>query len=241
MVIQCGNSSGHKIFISYKYADSNVLQFNDLDRIFRKQDTVRSYVDYLEDYLKNNSYHIYKGESDNEDLSELSEYTIRDKLFDRIYDSTLTIVMISPGMKEFCTNQKDQWIPQEISYSLREQSRTNSAGQKITSSTNAILAVVLPDRNGNYDYFVQQCTDCSKNCISYDFDWLFPIMKDNSHNRNTLEITFCEKNGEWVYCGEPSYIKYVLWDDFEKDPEKYISIAYDIRNHIRDYDIHVKL
>lgn len=240
MVIQCGNSSGHKIFVSYKYADSNVYQLNDLYNPFRKQDTVRTYVDYLEDYL-NNSYHIYKGESDNEDLSELSEDTIRDKLFTRIYDSTLTIVMISPGMKDDYKDQKDQWIPQEISYSLRNQSRKNSSGKTVTSSTNAMLAVVLPDYDGNYDYFVKQCTGCSKNCIDYNLDWLFPIMNDNSFNKKILDFTFCDEIDDIFYRGEPSYIKYVIWDDFEKDPEKYISIAYDIRNHIDDYNIHVQL
>ncbi len=241
MVIQCGNSSGHKIFISYKYADSNVFQFNDLDRMFRKQDTVRSYVDYLEDYLKNNSYHIYKGESDYEDLSELNEDTIRNKLYDRIYDSTLTIVMISPGMKDDYKDQKDQWIPREISYSLRKQSRKNSSGNSETSSPNAILAVVLPDYYGNYDYFVQQCTGCSKNCTYYDLDWLFPIIKDNSLNKKTPEYTFCDEIEDKLYRGEPGYIKYVLWEDFEEAPEEYISKAYEIRDHIDDYDIHVQL
>ena len=220
-----------------------MLQFNDLDRIFRKQDTVRSYVDYLEDYLKNNSYHIYKGESDNEDLSELIEDTIRDKLFDRIYDSTLTIVMISPGMKDDYIHQKYQWIPQEISYSLREQKRTNSAGQKITSRTNAILAVVLPDRNGNYDYFVNQCPFCQKNCKIYNYDWLFPIMKENTFNLKNAEWVPCKTMGYKLSAGSRyhSYILYALWDDFDKHKENYISIAYEIRDHKDEYDIHVQL
>ena len=143
---------GRKIFVSYKYADSDVKQFTNLNTWYRQEDTVRSYVDLLEVYFKSNSDHIYKGESDGEDLSQLSDSTIRDKLYDRIYDSTVTIVMLSPNMKESYQQQKYQWIPQEISYSLREQSRTNSKGQSVTSSTNAMLAVVLPDRSGSYSY-----------------------------------------------------------------------------------------
>ena len=91
---------GRKIFVSYKYADSNVRQFTNLNSLYRQADTARSYVDLLEDYFKRNSDHIYKGESDGEDLSQLSDSSIRDKLYDRIYDSTVTILMLSPNMKE---------------------------------------------------------------------------------------------------------------------------------------------
>ena len=101
---------GHKIFVSYKYSDNNVYQ---ISKNIYQHDTVRTYVDKLEQYIDNTD-NIYKGESDNEDLSRLSEDTIWGKLKDRIYDSTLTVVMISPNMKE---NKRDieQWIPWEIS------------------------------------------------------------------------------------------------------------------------------
>ncbi len=91
---------GRKVFISYKYGDSDVKQFSNLYSVFREPDTARSYVNKIQEYLETQSDHIYKGESDDEDLSYLSEQTIRDKLYDRIYDSTLTIVVISPNMKE---------------------------------------------------------------------------------------------------------------------------------------------
>ena len=52
---------GKKIFVSYKYADSNVKNLN-----YYSNFTVRSYVDYLEGLLGRNN--IYKGEHDGEDL-----------------------------------------------------------------------------------------------------------------------------------------------------------------------------
>ena len=113
---------GHKIFVSYKYADDNVKK---ISNDWWVTDTVRTYVDKLEEYIADTSEHIYKGEKDGEDLSELSEDTIWSKLKDRIYDSTLTIIMISPGMKELYVADKDQWIPWEISYYLKEVSRKN--------------------------------------------------------------------------------------------------------------------
>ena len=231
---------GRKIFVSYKYADSNVKQLTNQGYYYSSHDTVRTYVDVLEDYLKNKSDHVYKGESDGEDLSRLSESTIRDKLYDRIYDSTLTIVMISPGMKEQ-KEQKYQWIPQEISYSLREQSRINSSGQRITSSTNAMLAIVLPDKSGSYDYFINKCSLCSEHCTIQKTDWLFPIMRDNSFNNNKSVKKSCSMRCSTVYSGEASYITYVRWDDFWEEPESYILKAYYIREHKNDYEIHVQL
>lgn len=95
--------------------------------------------------MKNKTEHIYKGESDGEDLSQLSDDTIWEKLKNRIYDSTLTIVMLSKGMREKYKAEKHQWIPQEISYSLKEISRIDSSGNSVTSKTNALIAVIIPD------------------------------------------------------------------------------------------------
>ena len=59
---------GHKIFVSYKYADDDVNNLN-----YYENSTVRDYVDELENRI-DNSNHIFKGESDGEDLSNLSEF-----------------------------------------------------------------------------------------------------------------------------------------------------------------------
>ena len=84
-------------------------------------------------------------------MNSLADSTIESKLGDKIFDSSVTIVFISKGMRENNKPDKDQWIPWEISYSLREQSR-----QSANSKTNTVLAVVLPDESGNYEYFMQR-------------------------------------------------------------------------------------
>ena len=111
---------GHKIFVSYKYADDDVKNLN-----YSENSTVRDYVTELENRI-DSSNHIFKGESEGEDLSNLSEDTIWEKLKNRIYDSTLTIVFISPKMKEEGNSDRNQWIPWEISYSLKETKRKKS-------------------------------------------------------------------------------------------------------------------
>ena len=118
---------GHKIFVSYKFADDQVKNLNG-----QQNSTVRDYVDELENYFDSSS-HIYTGESSGEDLSELAEETIWSKLRDRIFDSTMTIVFISPGMKESWKAEKDQWIPWEVSFSLRTTTRKKQNGDTYTS------------------------------------------------------------------------------------------------------------
>ena len=137
--------------------------------------------------------------------------------------------------------QKYQWIPQEISYSLREQSRTNSKGQSITSSTNAMLAVVLPDRSGSYSYFWNKCNLCNSNCTMYNTSWLFEILRKNTFNIKRPDSEQCDSKGSTIYHGDSSYITYVTWDDFAEDPQKYIDKACEIQGHKGDYEIAVQL
>ena len=222
---------GHKIFISYKYADSNVSKITN----HWERDTVRDYVDALEKYIKDKSEHVYKGESDGEDLSALTEEKIWSILKDRIYDSTLTIVMISPNMKD-STKERNQWIPWEISYSLKEVSRKNKAGNMVTSSSNAILAIVVPDSVGSYSYYTYNRNCCSAGCSVYNTSRLFQILKDNMFNIKKPNKNVCDNNSI-IYHGDSSYIISVTWDDFIKEPETYIDKAYYLQNSIERYDI----
>ena len=136
---------GRKIFVSYKYADDNVYRVPGVSGIVP---IARDYVTWLENKFTNRTDHIYKGEHDQEDLSDKSEEYIKSKLKDKIYDSSVTIVLISPNMKEQYKQEKNQWIPWEIAYSVRETTRND-----FTSHSNAVLAVILPDRNNSYYYY----------------------------------------------------------------------------------------
>ncbi|MDU6983666.1 MAG: TIR domain-containing protein [Terrisporobacter othiniensis] len=222
---------GRKIFVSYKYADSNVK--NITGSIFGS--TVRDYVNKMEELL-DDSNHIYKGESDGEDLSTLSDNTIWDKLKNRIYDSTLTIVMISPNMKELFKMDKDQWIPREISYCLKEPSRVNKNGEPVKSKTNAMLAIVVPDQNNSYNYYTYKNDCCDSSCRILKTNTLFDILKNNMFNLKDASKKYCD-NGSTIWYGDSSYVSSVTWDDFIKDMDKYIDKAYEIQDNIDNYEI----
>ena len=228
---------GRKIFISYKYADTKVRPIQKtppmglIGNIFNPT-TARNYVDFLQDYL-NQDDHINKGEQDGEDLSKFKEETISSKLRDKIHNSSITIVFISKGMKDEWINEEDQWIPWEISYSLKEVTRNDRV-----SRTNAVLAIVLPDDSNSYSYFITEnnCPYC--NCQTLNTNFLFKILKDNMFNKINSEFSDCKNHSaNTVHLGEHSYIKSVKWDDFIKDINYYIEKALTIRNNIQNYNI----
>lgn len=223
---------GHKIFVSYKYADNSVYNLN-----FGENSTVRDYVNELESKI-DNSNHIYKGEKEGEDLSNLSEDSIWEKLKEKVRDSTLTIVFISPKMKEEGKRDRDQWIPWEISYSLKETKRKNDSGQDITSKTNAMLAVVLPDSTNSYDYYFEEKNCCGSFCITHHTEKLFTILQKNKFNLiNATKRDCTNDTNKKIWIGDCSYIKAVKWVDFINNMDKYIDEAYDRMNNIDNYDI----
>ena len=89
----------HKTFISYKYSEARTLR----DRIIDALGPDATY---------------YKGEtSDSPDLTDTSTENIKKNLKDMMFDTSVTIVIISPHMRE------SKWIPWEIKYCLKQTER----------------------------------------------------------------------------------------------------------------------
>ncbi|AYO55225.1 TIR domain-containing protein [Acinetobacter wuhouensis] len=201
---------GNKVFISYKYADSSVQRL--ITTSSWEQTTPRNYVDIIQQKVFPKYGHINKGENDGESLANFKESTIYSKLADKIFDSSITIVLISPNMKVSYPFEKDQWIPWEISYSLRTKNR-----QENRSNPNAILAVVLPDSFGNYDY---------ANYYSFGFE----ILKLNKSN---LKPAY----SYGVY--DNDYIVSCTWTQFLSQFDSWIEKALRNRSNVEKYNLRV--
>jgi hypothetical protein len=215
---------GRKVFVSYKHSDNNVENLRGFG------DTARAYVDYLIEHRLNDE--IYKGEG-NEDISQFKDDTIKTHLKNKIHDSSITLVLISPGMKEAHTMESEQWIPWEVSYSLKEITRSDKL-----SHTNGILAIVLPDQFGSYEHYITQpCTVCKSRHLATNK--LFQIIKDNMFNSKTKAQTKeqCSSCNSTFYRGSTSYIDTVKWVDFLSNKDHYLDKAANIRDNRKSYDI----
>lgn len=197
----------HKAFISYKWSESRELR----DEIIEKLGKDASY---------------YKGEtSDSPDLTDTSTENIKKNLADMMYDTSVTIVIISPNMK------KSKWIDWEIQYCLKNITRKDR-----TSHTNGIVGVIMK-YNGGYDWFKTKVT-YSDGCVStsYQSDKVYDIVNNNRFNQNP-KVYSCD-TCKTVDALSGSYIAYVEEEDFLKNPTKYIDNAYDkSENDASGYDL----
>ena len=226
---------GKNVFVSYKYSDTLVNDLNKKDlrivggqlQYVSRKTRARDYVDLLQEKL--GKEHINLGEKDGESLADFSDEKIESELKKKIYRSSVTIVMISNGMKDSNLKEKEQWVPWEIAYSMRVVKREDS-----TSQMNAVLGVVLPDENSSYDWYYTTNQECS--CTSHHTNQLFKILSENMFN--IKEKTFKECNGIKIHTTtDPSYIKTVKWSEFMNgnNSETFINKAMEIRDKAELY------
>lgn len=196
----------HKTFISYKYTEAQDLR------------------DAIIDALGDDAIY-YQGEtSDSPNLTDYKTETIREHLKDMIFDTSVTIVIVSPNMKE------SKWIDWEIEYSLREYARNGRY-----SRTNGIVAVIQK-YNGGYDWFKRSVHNLDGHItVQYDTTKTYNIIANNRFNQIPLEYTCsrCRSVNEYT----ASYISFVDEETFLASPNEYIENAYNKSQNISNYSI----
>lgn len=197
----------HKTFISYKYSEAKNLR--------------NSIIAALGDDAI-----YYQGEtSSSPDLSDTSTENIKKNLTDMMYDTSVTIVIISPNMKN------SNWIDWEIEYSLKNITRKGR-----TSHTNGVVGVIMK-YNGGYSWLKTTSTNgdgCTSS--SYDESKVYSIINNNRFNQNPKKYS-CD-TCKTVNALTGSYIAYVEEETFLSDPQKYIDNAYDkSENDAAGYDL----
>ncbi len=181
----------HKTFISYKYTDvvENKGYYNLRDRIIRALGDDANY---------------YKGEnSASPNLNDLKTSTIRKKLSDMIYDTSVLIVILSPNMTQ------SEWMEWELNYALRNQTRNDR-----TSHPNGVIAVV--QKQETYNYFSDGYYWLKDWQGNWDLSKTFSLIKSNQNNKMISAPYYLSEN----------YIDIITEEAFMRNPSKYIEAAY---------------
>ena len=197
----------HKTFISYKYSEARGLR----DRIINALGEDAKY---------------YRGEDGfSDDLSDCKAETIKCYLADMIYDTSVTIVIISPNMNQ---SERIDW---ELSYSLKSITRSDR-----TSHPNGIVGVVM-EHNGNYDWFIYN-TQHNDGCTTRNY-YTNKCPKIITENRANQKVSqYCCPNCKSIDPLFGSYISFVKEDEFLDNPQKYIDNAYNkSQNDAEDYNL----
>jgi hypothetical protein len=185
-----------KTFISYKYSEAQDLR----DKIIEVLGEDASY---------------YNGEtSDSADMADLKTNTIKKKLTDMMFNTSVLIVIISPNMKE------SKWIDWEIQYCLQNNTRKDR-----TSQTNGVVAIIKKVNDG-YSWFkaIGQNTDgCSPS--SHSEHLVHDIIKNNRYKQSP-KVYSCN-TCQTINSLTGSYISYVEEEVFLANHDKYIENAFD--------------
>src|SRR5690606_8755872 len=149
-------------FIAYKYSEATYLR----DEIIEKL---------------GNDARYYQGETaESPDMSGEKIDRIKNSLKDMIFQTSVTIVIISPNLKN------SDWVDWEIQYSLKEYKR-----QSTTSRTNGIVGVIMK-YDGSYEWLISRSQNqdgCTTRFI--DDSKLYEIIKNNRYNLNTNNKYSC--------------------------------------------------
>lgn len=147
--------------------------------------------------------------------SQDEDYIIRKIREDYLKDSTVTIHLIGSESSEnnYCQNQN--YIKRELQASLSD----TSAGKR-----NGILGVVLPSMYDRIYRGEQTCSTCFKN---HD---VVKINEDTTVKEFSYNFYLPLDNDKHVWSEEDRYCILVKWDDFKKNPNRYIDQAFDKRS-----------
>ena len=147
--------------------------------------------------------------------SQDEDYIMRKIREDYLKDSTVTIHLIGSESAENNYWQNQNYIKRELQASLSN----TSAG-----SRNGILGVVLPSMYDRIYRGEQACFTCFKN---HD---VVKINEDTTVKEFSYNFYLPLDNDKHAWSEEDRYCILVKWDDFKKNPNRYIDQAFDKRS-----------
>lgn len=199
-----------KVFISFRFSDGKEIK------------------DELVDLFDESTEVINR--SEDVDRSQMSEDTIQEYLYEKLKDTSVTIVLLTPEAVSYRKNwigNYDDWLYDELRYSLED--RKNNR-------TNGVVAVYTDDAKDmileSSSHYCSHCQE-TKSCRTLKFF-------DNLSRKNMLNIKQSYKKNlcnDLYDDSHDSYISLVSLEEFKQDHTKYIDNAKDKRDRLHEFNI----
>ena len=199
-----------KVFISFRFSDGKEIKDELVDLFDESTEVINS--------------------SEDVDRSQMSEDTIQDYLYEKLKDTSVTIVLLTPKAVDYSKNlwgEYDDWLYDELRYSLED--RKNNR-------TNGVVAIYTNDAKDKLiSESTHSCSQCqeTQSCRSLkNFDNL--VRKNMVNIKNSYKKNPCDN----LYDDEhDSYISLVSLEEFKQDYTKYIDNAKEKRDRLHEFEI----
>lgn len=160
----------------------------------------------------------------------MSEDTIQEYLYDKLKDTSVTIVILTPDAVSYRKNwlgNYDDWLYDELRYSLED--RNNNR-------TNGVVAVYTDNAKDKLfsesSHSCSQCQETQMCKLLKDFDNL--VRKNMVNIKNKYKKNPCANLYDDKY---DSYISLVGFEDFKTNYTEYIDNAKEKRDRLHEFDI----
>lgn len=203
-----------KVFISFRFSDGKEIK------------------DELVDLFDESTEVINR--SEDVDRSQMSKDTIQEYLYEKLKDTSVTIVLLTPEAVSYRKNwigHYDDWLYDELRYSLED--RNNNR-------TNGVVAVYTDDAKDmileSSSHYCAHCQE-TKSCRTLK-------SFDNLARKNMLNIKQSYKKNpcnDLYDDSHDSYISLVSLEEFKQDYTKYIDNAKDKRDRLHEFNIYKRM
>lgn len=197
-----------KVFISFRFSDGKELK----DELIELFDSSTEVINRSEDV----------------DRSEMSEDTIQEYLYEKLKNTSVTIVILTPEAVDYRKNlwgEYDDWLYDELRYSLED---------RISNRTNGVIALYTDDSESLIlKSSSHTCNKCNENSTCRTLTNFDNLARKNMLNvKEKYKANKCDN----LYDDDKdSYISLVHFDDFKKDYEKYINSAKEKRDRKEEF------
>lgn len=200
-----------KVFVSFRFEDGEEIKKDLIDHLIKKD--------------------LIIDKSENIDRRELSEETIKKYLFEKLKDSSITIVLLTPMAVNYERTIEgiDDWLYDELRYSLynRENNPINGVIAVYTKEAKQYLIRTT-------EHICNVCKEKQTVDSILEFD---NLIRDNMFNiKQKFKLNKCDGIYDLDY---DVYISLISLEDFLKESKKYIDIAFEKRNIAENYTIKV--